>query len=526
MRALPSPPALISRLSMYRLVLVALLLVLTWAILAAGLGWLGYSPLAIVVTTLAALAGTVVGTTAAALVARGGPPHVFSGVVTGLILGLLVLPGTDSATLLTAGVAGLAAGVSKYVIAWRGRHVLNPAAAGLIVVTLTGIGAGGWWVGSAVLLPVVLLAGAVVVWRTSRALDVLAYAVPALALTTVGYLTLGAEAADAAWWALTASPIAFLALFMLTEPLTSPPRRHQRVLVGVLVAVLAAAPLYLHWGWLTPEVALAVGNVVAFMFGPRGRTLLCLERAQRRGDMLDLWFRPSRPLPFEAGQYVEIDVPQTLALPGGRRDPRGQRRVLSVASAPGRSDLRLVTRVVARPGDEPSPVKSALAGLAVGDRVTVTAVGGDFLVPDGAGSPLALIGAGIGVTPFLAHLDAIGDGLAAPAGGWDVVLVHAVRSAEDVLPLGRPGAELPAGLPAGVRLVLVVPPEADRSGLPAGCDVVEGAALTSRVLAEAVPDLARRRVMVSGPPAAVAAVRAAALELGVHRVRTDVFLGY
>lgn len=530
----------LGRVSMYRLVFAALAVVLGWAVIAAAFGLTGFSASGILLTTAAALAGVLLGTVGGLLFMRKSAPgpHALSSPVTGLILGLILFPGTDWRTLVGAGVAGLAAGLSKYLLVWRGRHLANPAAVGLIVVTLTGLNSGAWWVGSGVLLPVVALAGALVAWRARKVVFALSFAVPAFLLVTIGYLAFGTAVSSALWWAIASSPIVFLATFMLTEPLTAPPRLAQRLWVGLLVACLLAAPMLLGWDLLTPEVALVLGNVLAFAFGPRGAVALRLLAVRKQGDVLDLDFAPSRPLRLAAGQYVEVTVPQALSVPGGRADPRGTRRVFSLASQPTTANVRLVTRLTTRAGQVPSPVKVALASLEPGGVLRVASVGGDFLLP--STGRVAMIAAGIGVTPFLAQLDAIARGVApAPPAGWDVVLVHAVRSASEVLELNPSAAQVPeipgggvlgavperAALPAGVRLVLVVPPGTDRSELPAAWRVVESALLTREALGAAVPDLAEREVMVSGSPAAVAAVRAAARELGVRRVRTDVFLG-
>lgn len=515
----------LGRISMYRLVCLALLVILAAALLLGAAGALSSTPVGILGTAAVAVGGVLLTTWIGGRLTKTSP-KLISSVVTGLILGLVLLPDAAGGSLRAAAIAGCVAGASKFVLVWRGRHVLNPAVVGLLVVTWLDAGVAGWWVGSTVLAPVVLPLGLLVLWRTRRFGYGLSYMVPALVLTTVGYLTLGTSFWDALRFAAVASPILFLGMFMLTEPLTTPPRSYQRLMVGGLVAVIGAAPLYLDAGWVSAELALAVGNVVAFALGPRAGVRLRLLRGRRRGEVLDLWFEPSSSLRFAAGQFVEVDVPQALRQRGGRTDPRGRRRVLSVASAPSADEVRLVTRMVPGPGMEPSPVKRAMAELEVGETVSVTLVGGDFLLPtrhsDGR---LALIGAGIGVTPFLAHLDAIVRGdVSAPTGGWDIVLVHAVRSFDDVLTLPVSAAELPAG----IELVLVAPPEADdvAAAAPAGWRMVGASALDAGVLAEAVPDLATRHVMVSGSPLAVSAVEVAAHQLGAVRVWKDVFLGY
>lgn len=510
---------------MYRLVLAALVALLAVTLVMAALGRLFFSPLDLLATAAIACAATLAASWVGGACTRTRP-QIESSLITGLILAFVLWPGVDAAALTGAAVAGGAAGASKYLIAWRGRHVLNPAVVGLLVVTWTHTGFAGWWVGSRELAPAVAILGLVVVWRTRRLGAVIGFLVPAVGLGILGYLRFDAWLSDAVAWALIASPVLFLAGFMLTEPLTSPPRRWQRVAVGALVGGLTAAPLFVGASWLSAEVALGIGNAVAFGFGLRGRVRLRLLGAERRGDLLDMRFAPSRVLRFQPGQYVEVDVPQALAQPGGARDPRGRRRVLSVASAPSSPEVRLVTRVagavVGGPvGGGPSAVKRALAAMAPGDSITATLVAGDFLLP--RSGPVALIGAGVGVTPFLSQAEAAGRGeITPPAGGWDIVVVYAVGDVADVVP---PAAE---ALAAGIRWVLVVPAEqvgAAEATYP-GLRVVAGEALSPEVLAAAVPDLAQRRALVSGSPGAVAAVRRAVRAAGGDRVKTDVFLGY
>ena len=554
MRALRKLDAALGRISMYRLVLLALVLITVYAAALGFAGVLSFDGIAILVSAVVAIAATAAGTLLGGLVTRS-TPHLSSSLITGLILALVLWPGFGD-DLLAVAIAGFAAGISKYLLAWRGRHIINPAVVGLLVVGLSGLSASVWWVGSDVIAPVVALLGAVIVWRTRRSLFALSYLVPAVVLTTIGYLNAGTDLSDASRLAVLVSPILFLGLFMLTEPLTSPPRLWQRVVVGALVAVLSVLPLFVHVSFLTPELALAVGNVLAFVWGMRGGVRLRFVAGQAHGDLLDLRFTASAPLRMQPGQYLEVDVPQ--AARAAMKDPRGRRRVLSIASDPRSDEVRLITRMTSAPGADPSPVKRALATLQPGDELPVTSVGGDFLLPDGgaggtnaggtniggtnaggknAGGKVALIAAGVGITPFLSHLDAVTRGsLPMPK---DLVLVNAVRDVAQVVEL--PGSEgvsaisgggvlgaLPAraGLPTSISIVLVVPPGSDVSTVPVGWRVIEGETLTADVLAAAVPDLAEREVLVSGSPLAVEAVRVDARAAGVKRLHTDAFLGY
>ncbi len=77
---------------------------------------------------------------------------------------------------------------------------------------------------------------------------------------------------------------------------------------------------------------------------------------------------------------------------------------------------------------------------------------------------------------------------------------------------------------SGARVVLFAP-EAP-SSLPEGWMYGGSGRVTGERLAEAVPDLARRRVYVSGPPALVTDLRTALRSQGVRRVHSDYFSGY
>ena len=99
--------------------------------------------------------------------------HTESAVITGLILALLFWPELTPWGLGVVALAAVLAALSKFVVAVRSRHVLNPAAAGALVAGLVATLFGGfpaaWWVATPALLPVVALAALAVVLRTRRA---------------------------------------------------------------------------------------------------------------------------------------------------------------------------------------------------------------------------------------------------------------------------------------------------------------------------------------------------------------------
>lgn len=447
--------------------------------------------------------------------ALGLRPHRDSAVITALLLFFLFWPTTDPAALAwTAGAAVLAA-VSKYLIVWRGRHLLNPAATGAAGVALLQWGldwptpvTATWWVASEPLLPYVVVAALVVLWRVGPLGVALVFLVVAGGLQTVALVELGNGLGAAARTALVSSPVVFLAGFMLTEPLTLPPRRAQQYGVAVVVAVAFAVPLLIsafgtptellsRFG--TPEVALLVGNLVAFALARRTGVLLThRETRPLGGDVVELAFATERPLRFRPGQYLELHLPHAGA------DGRGVRRPFSLSSPPGAELATVAVRVPERS----STFKTALGRLAPGDRVRATGVRGDFLLPADPAAPVVLVAGGIGVTPFLSQLR--------DRPPENAVLVYGVPDAAAV-----PYAdELVA---VGVPVVLVTPRAP--ADLPAGWSRVAGDRLSAQIVVEAVPDLAERRAYLSGPPAMVTALRRG-LRGRTRGVRTDVFTGY
>ncbi len=512
--------AVLGRVTMYRLVaLVLALLVAVYSLFTATGVIGGLSTTGNLAALAVVIVASIVSNRVIALAWRVRP-HDESAVITALLLFFLFVPlpgeAYDGASLAWFGAAAGLANLSKYVLAWRGRHVLNPAAAGALLVVVVQWVAGvestinPLWQTAATqsLLPFVAVGALLVLWRTRR-LDVgLAFAVPALALVVLGLvggsqMTLGSSLQ----MALSSGPIVVIAGFMLSEPLTLPPRRWQQLLVAGVVAVLIALPTLsvlldvvlptVGPLSLTPEVALLVGNLVAFALAPRtGIRMDVVGARPLGGDVHEVTFAPRRRVGFRAGQYLELHVPH-------RSDQRGPRRVFSISSAPAASDLTVALRVP----EQSSSFKRELLGLAPGTRVAATGVHGDFVWPRGD-APLLLVAGGIGVTPFLSQLR--------QDVRRDVVLVYGVPDADDV-PYRD---EL---LATGVPVVLVAP--VAPASLPEDWTYVEAPFLTGDLVVAAVPDAADRIAFVSGPPAMVDALRAS-LRARCRRVRTDHFTGY
>lgn len=495
---------LLGRFTMYRLVLLALIMLFVASLIATGLG--AISPGADVVGMLASaavlVASALLGNRLLALVFRVRP-HSESAAITAGLLFFILPPRSTPDGLAILALAALVAMAGKYLLAVRGRHVLNPAAFAAFALGIAQLTFGAWWVGTPVLLPIVAVVAFLVLFRTRRLPMAGVYLGVGLLVGTAQYAFFGLSLADAARTVLLSSPLVFFAAFMLTEPLTLPPRRWQQLAYAALVATLYYVTYSFGPIHNSPEFALLVGNVLAFLAGQRrGIRLEYVERRRLSPSSWEFDFRPRHPVRFEPGQYLELTLPHRKA------DMRGLRRVFSIASAPGD-----VLRFGIRLPEKASSFKRTLLGLEPGTEVTATSVGGDFLLPRDATRPLLLVAGGIGITPFVGQLEA----LAASGTPRDVVVVYAVSSSDDLAYVEQLRA-------AGCRVAIACPDRPDE--LPVGWSWIGPDRLTGDTLLAAVPDAARRTAYLSGPPTMVADLRGALRRAGVRRIHTDVFVGY
>ncbi|MCS5717875.1 FAD-dependent oxidoreductase [Herbiconiux sp. CPCC 205763] len=496
---------LLGHVTMYRLMIVVLGAIALVAIIASAFGQLFYTPLQLVLSLAVALIATGLSGWIFALAFRTRA-HLESSVITGLLVFMIFLPTDAPAGLLLLAVSGIVASASKYLLAIRGRHVLNPAAVAAVVMTVTTLDIAGWWVANPVLLPFVAVGALIVLYRTRKLTVGLVFVVIATALFTARFVGNGELPFDALGLALGSLPIVFLAGFMLSEPLTLPPRRWQQLLVAALVAVVFSIPYQIGPVYSSPEIALLVGNIVAFAFSQRrGIRMRFLGSRDLTPTSAAYDFEPLTPVRFRPGQYLE------LTLPHRRVDSRGSRRMFSITSAADDGSRVSVGVKLAQPS---SSFKRTLAALEPGATVRSTWVGGDFLLPDDPGVPLVFAAGGIGITPFVSQLAERSRGEGRPV---DVVLLYSVASVEEL----AYADELVA---AGIRVLVSAPDAPD--DLPPGWEYLGPGRLSAEALGTAIPDLRGRRAYVSGPPGYVDHVARELRRAGARAVRRDAFAGY
>jgi ferredoxin-NADP reductase len=491
------------RITMYRLVVIALLVLWAAALAVSLAGQIFYTPLEILASGFVAIAATYLTSLGFAAVFRV-KAHPESSLITGLLLLFLFRPTTDLQELSTIALAALIASASKYLLAIRRRHIFNPAAIGAVVVSVLQLNFAAWWIATPWLLPVTAVAALLILYRTHRLTMGLTFVAIAAALITYTGVSNGTALLPALGTAFSSYPIVFLAGFMLSEPLTLPPRRWQQLALAAVVAVLLWVPFSVGPFYTSPELALVVGNLLAFTVGQRrGIRMSYLGRTALTPTSWEFEFRPLRPLRFAAGQYMELSLPHTNA------DPRGLRRIFSISSAPGDRD---VVRFGMRVPEVSSSFKRAILELTPGDTVTATSIGGDFVLPRDTARPLLFVAGGIGITPFVSHLSQ----LAATGEQRDVVLVYSSSSADEVAYVER--------LSGASRVLLVSPTPPD--DLPPNVTWLGAGPLTGELLLAAVPDAQVRDAFVSGAPHVVHTLRTALRRAGVRRVKADYFSGY
>ncbi|HEV8677652.1 MAG TPA: FAD-dependent oxidoreductase, partial [Candidatus Paceibacterota bacterium] len=289
-------------------------------------------------------------------------------------------------------------------------------------------------------------------------------------------------------------PLMFMGTIMLTEPFTMPPSRPLRVVYGAIVGALFSMQFHFGPVYSTPELALLLGNIYAFIVGSRQRLMLTLaEVIPLSPGVYEFVFRASEKPRFKAGQYLE------WTLPHQKPDLRGNRRYLTISSSPDSGDIRFGTRM----SDRPSTFKQALMKLKPGDTLTAAALGGDFTLPKEETRPLVFIAGGIGITPFasmLRHMLKEGE-------SRDITLIYAANSENDFA--YRELIEN-ATAKAGLKPVYLA-----------------GARITEETITQHVADMASAMFYISGPDIMVRIYREMLARLGAHRshIKSDYFPG-
>ena len=183
-----------------------------------------------------------------------------SALLSGLIVAFVL--GTETPSLVTLAVAATAT-LSKYALTTDRGHIFNPAAIALTAsVPIFATGQSWWGAGGDLAWPFLVLliaGGALIVDRINKWPLVLAFLGTYLGLCTAMSFS-DATAVAELFRAPFIQSALFLAVFMLTDPPTSPARLGDQVWIGALVGVVALVAQLLGVGQTYLLVATLVGN--------------------------------------------------------------------------------------------------------------------------------------------------------------------------------------------------------------------------------------------------------------------------
>jgi ferredoxin-NADP reductase/Na+-translocating ferredoxin:NAD+ oxidoreductase RnfD subunit len=501
----------LNSITMYRLTLYYLIALLVLAAIFSFLGLLPYNALDIALDALLALAASWVANIGFAKIfhATTNYESVF---ITALIIACLIpVAFPQNALFLVA--ACIAAMGSKYLLTIEKQHVFNPAAVGVLAISLLSPEhVAIWWIGNPIIMPFVVIGGLLLVRRIRKEKMVYSFFAIYAAVIIVAALVRSASMQtfmSALDVVLFKSPGWFLGFVMLTEPLTAPARKRPQYVYAVLVALLTAtAQMRSVLVSFTPEEALCIGNIAAYMMSPRKRLLLALhEKVELTRDTIQFIFRPLEPLVFKPGQYME------WTLPHPKMDSRGNRRHFSLLSAPKAEELAIAVKFY----DKPSSYKQSLKALEVGQEIIAANLGGDFTLPRGfEKKKLAFIAGGIGITPFISMIEHI----IAEQKQCDITMLYSLKTMQDAAFVSI----IEKAREFGVSTVYTI---SDTSSVPKDWEWGVGV-IDDVMIQKEVPDYAERMWFISGPQLMVQAFEKKLGDMAIPKrnIMTDYFPGF
>ncbi|HUY70455.1 MAG TPA: RnfABCDGE type electron transport complex subunit D [Candidatus Baltobacteraceae bacterium] len=179
-----------------------------------------------------------------------------SAIITGLLVALVISPGTQWYVLVMASVMAIA---SKHLLKVGSRNIFNPAAFGLLAVFMAFRVGDGWWASSSIIA--VLVLGLLIAYRIKR----LTVAVVFIAVFEALFTLLNFHLVAAHPLALLNPTVMFFAFLMLIEHKTSPLTLKSGIAYSVIVGVLSVAFFTINSSADFLLLALVIGNLfVAF----------------------------------------------------------------------------------------------------------------------------------------------------------------------------------------------------------------------------------------------------------------------
>jgi len=211
--------------------------------------------------------------------------------------------------------------------------------------------------------------------------------------------------------------------------------------------------------------------------------------------------RGAIPFTFLPGQFLTFS---------GDIDGKTIRRSYTIASSPTQRDF---VELTVKREDQGVESRYLHDHVAVGDHLNVFGPSGIFTFTGEETDSIVLIGGGVGITPMMCVIRYLTD----RAFPGDIFFLYGARTAADFI--FREELESLQKRHGNLHVV------ATMSGADGTAWTGARGPITKDFIAHAVPDIARRRIHVCGPPAMLEAVKAALTGLGVtkEQIKTEAF---
>jgi ferredoxin-NADP reductase len=295
---------------------------------------------------------------------------------------------------------------------------------------------------------------------------------------------------------------------MLTEPLTAPTTKRLRIAFGILVGFLFAPALHIGPFYSTPELALIIGNIFAYIVSPKEKLFLKLKERKKIGtDTFNFVFQKDKNFHFQPGQYMEWTLKHRSP------DTRGNRRYFTIASSPTEEEIHLGVKFY----PEPSSFKNRLLALPIGEEIVAAQRSGDFVLPKKQEQGLVFIAGGIGITPFRSMIQYLLD----KHEKREITLFYSNKKISDISykeVFDKAQAEL------GIKTIYTITDKDEKI-----LDVsMQNKSIDSEMIQKEVPQYLNKTFYISGPHGMVNAFENTLKSMGVHRknIKIDFFPGF
>lgn len=495
----------LNKTTMYRVVLYSLTFLFVVAVI---LGFVSgsYSSIGIIETLLVLCATCYLSNTLIAWF-LGVQTNIESAWITAFILTLIVYPISVVSDIYIYVLVGFVAMLSKYLLAINKKHIFNPVALSLVFAGLIGSGMGVWWIGSAAMFLPIVFVGYLILKKTRRFEMFFSFAIFAIVSISLTSLSQGFNIFESLKLAILSGPLVFFGVIMLTEPLTTPPDKRNQMYYGALVGIIYGLSFHLGRLYNTPELALILGNVFAYVVSPKDRLkLTLLGKNTLTPDTFEFVWRSDKKLSYKAGQYLE------WTLGHSKPDTRGNRRYFTISSSPTEENIMLGIKTY----PEPSTFKQKLLSLNPEDVIFASQLAGEFTMPEDISKKMVWIAGGIGVTPFRSMAKYITDNKEKR----DVIFFYSNKTTKDIVYKDIfDSASL-----YGVKLHCVCNTKLPDDTMP---DLKIGF-IDEAMLRGEVPDFKDRVFYISGPHGMVSAFETTLTKMGVpnSQIKTDFFPGF